>query len=103
MTTSIVTTSQQLRQLLLRIADSRLETCVRFRLIGQMWQTHFMQVVLVTEKGVILNNELDNKSIGINDLNAVMQFEFDQQLYQYEPYLHLRPQPTTFETSTSLV
>jgi hypothetical protein len=58
-----------------------------------MWQTYFMPVLMVTEKGVILHSEIDNHSVVVNDLNEVMAFEFEEQLYQYEPNFHYHVEP----------
>jgi hypothetical protein len=74
--------------LLTSIVDNKVSVCIRFRLIGQMWQANHMRVLKLTEKGVILNDEVNNKMVTIHDLNQVMQFELDSSLYQYEPHNH---------------
>jgi hypothetical protein len=81
-------TSQDLRRLLHHIQNPRLHICIRFRLIGQLWQPHFMRVVLVIDEGVTLEDEKEGKLFIINNLNDVMQFELDQSLFQYEPHYH---------------
>lgn len=93
MNSNIKVTSQELRELLLYINDSRLDTCVRFRLIGEMWHANYMRVIQLTEKGVTLHDERDNKFFTVRDLNNVMQFELDQPLHQYQPYFHYHVQP----------
>jgi hypothetical protein len=84
---------QHLRMLLTSIVDNKLEVCIRFRLLGQMWQPNHMRVLKLTETGVILNDELRNKMITIPDLTQVMQFELDSSLYQYEPHNHYEVSP----------
>src|SRR5688572_11387176 len=93
-TTIITVPSTELRRLLIRITYSQAKTSVRFRLMGQMWQTYFMPVLIVTEKGVVLHSEIDNQSVVIKDLNEVMAFEFEEQLYHYEPNFHYHVEPT---------
>lgn len=88
-------TSQELRQLLHHIQNPRLHICIRFRLIGQLWQSHFMRVVLVVEEGVTFEDEKESKLLSIKNLNDIMQFELDQPLFQYEPHYHYEVQPST--------
>lgn len=53
-----------------------------------------MDVILVTETGVILLNQEENNFYCIKNLNDVMQFEIDQKLFQYEPHFHYYLDPT---------
>jgi hypothetical protein len=78
----------ELRRLLITIADYNLPICFRFRILGDMWKTHFMRIVKVTEKGVVLNEESSNRLIVIADLSLVMQFELDGRIHGYEPNYH---------------
>lgn len=80
--------AHELRRLLLYINNFKPDACIRFRLIGDMWQTSYMRVVNLTEKGVTLNDEKDNKLIIIKDLNSIIQFELDQPLERYQPHFH---------------
>jgi hypothetical protein len=84
---------QHLRMLLTSIVDHKLQVCVRFRMLGQMWQPNHMRVLKLTEKGVILNDEINNKMVTVPDLSQVMQFELDSSLYQYEPHNHYEVNP----------
>lgn len=94
MNKNIKVTSQELKQLLLHIQNPTLNICIRFRLIGQMWQRDFMRVVAVTESIVTLQNDEGNKLYVVNNLNDVIQFEIDQRLFQYEPHFHYYHEPT---------
>jgi hypothetical protein len=78
----------ELRRLLVELRDKRPDICVRFRLLGEMWFPHFTRIVLVTETGAILNNEVTNKLIRVADLSNVMQFEIDHTFQNYKPYYH---------------
>lgn len=78
----------QLKRLLYELKDLRPDICVRFRLIGEMWQVSFHRIISLTEKGVVLNNEKDNKLIFIQDLSNVMQFEIDHSFREFEPHFH---------------
>jgi hypothetical protein len=78
----------ELRRLLVELRDKRPDICVRFRLLGEMWFTHFTRIILMTESGVILNNEVTNQLIRVADLSNVMQFEIDHTFQNYKPYYH---------------
>lgn len=88
MTNTVLVSVLELRRLLVEIKDKRPDICVRFRLIGEMWQNIHYRVVGITEKGAVLNDEHTNKLIFINDITQVMQFEVDQRFQQYQPHYH---------------
>ncbi|HEY3405528.1 MAG TPA: hypothetical protein VGK59_19230 [Ohtaekwangia sp.] len=77
----------ELRRLLFELRALRPEIGVRFRLIGELWQTHFYQIALLTEKGVALNNDQRKLTI-ISDLKNVMQFELEQVFQKFQPHFH---------------
>lgn len=78
----------ELARLLIELSDKRPDVCIRFRLIGEMWLTHFMRIVLVTDSGVVLNNEVSNKMVAVRDLSHVMQFEIDHSFQNFRPHFH---------------
>jgi hypothetical protein len=78
----------ELRRLLHELKDLRPDICVRFRMLGEMWQTNHVRVVQLTEKGVALNDERVNKLLFIQDLKDIVQFELDQAFQQYQPHFH---------------
>lgn len=87
----------ELRKLLVLISENVHTVCFRYRLIGQMWQRSFMCVNGVTDKGVFLKDELQNKTIFISDLKWIMQFELDGSIHSFVPNFHYEviPDPTT--------
>ena len=89
----IKVSSEELRQILFHIQNPTLNICVRFRLLGQLWQTSFMRVILVIENGVVLHTDGENKLTVIKNLTEVVQFELDQPLFQYEPHFHYYHEP----------
>ena len=78
----------ELRRLLIELRDKRPDICVRFRLLGEMWFPHFMRIVLITETGVILNNEVSNTLVKVSHLIQVMQFEIDRRFQNFMPHFH---------------
>ena len=83
----------ELRSLLASLLDHRLNICIRFRLVGEMWQPHHMRVLRLTEKGVLLNDEVKNTLVSIPDLAQIMQFEIDVQFQVYQPHYHYEVSP----------
>jgi hypothetical protein len=78
----------ELKRMLVTIVDLQLPVCFRFRILGEMWQQNFMRVVKVTEKGVVLNDEISNKTHHVTDLSHIVQFEIDQRLHTFHPHFH---------------
>lgn len=76
-----------LKQYLIDIKEHGPNVCVRFRLIGEMWQQHHVRVVAVTENRVLINDEFTNKLISI-DMNHVVQFEVDNKYKTLQPNFH---------------
>jgi hypothetical protein len=77
----------ELRQALLDIKEHAPHVCVRFRLLGELWQEHMMRVVSVTEQRVMVHDEVIDKLISI-DLNRVVQFELDGKFKVLQPHHH---------------
>jgi hypothetical protein len=78
----------ELTRLLIDLSDKRPDICIRFRLIGEMWFTHFMRIVLVSNGGVVLNNEVSSELVAVRDVTQVMQFEIDHRFQNFRPYFH---------------
>ena len=60
----------------------------RYRLIGEMWQSVFMRVLFVTETGVMLRDEINNRTILLSELKMIIQFELDSGLHTFDPNFH---------------
>ncbi len=78
----------ELKRLLFTIQDHNMPIFLRYRLIGEMWQSNFMKVSEVTENGAILIDESGNKLIVITDLSHIIQFELDGRIHAFEPNYH---------------
>lgn len=92
-TTKSLISVLELRRLLVDLKEKRPDICVRYRLLGEMWVVNSMRVVKVTEKGVMLNDEQNNKLINLPDLSSVMQFEIDAPFQGFQPHFHYNVQP----------
>lgn len=84
----------ELRRFLYELKDQRPDVCVRFRIIGEMWQSHFFKVVKLTESGAVLMNETTNQAMVIKDLREVVQFEIDSPYQNYQPHNHYTMEPS---------
>ena len=78
----------ELRRLLYTIVDNRLNTCFRYRALGEMWQPNFLRVMEINEKGLLLNDEVGNSFKCLPDLSKVMQFEIDVWVHNFLPHNH---------------
>ena len=78
----------ELKRLLVELKDKRANTCIRYRMIGEMWAEKFCKIIYVTEKGVVLNEEDTGKISVIQDLSQIMQFEIDTPFQGFQPYFH---------------
>jgi hypothetical protein len=83
----------ELRRLLIELNDKRPDICFRFRFLGEMWKVHFMRIVQVSEKGLILHDEVSDTQILVPDLSAIIQFELDNGYQNYEPHFHYEVKP----------
>lgn len=83
----------ELKRLVQELADLRPDISFRYRLIGEMWQTNFLTILQVTEKGAVLVEETTRRLFIIPDLTSVMQFELDQAFRQFAPHNHYTVEP----------
>jgi hypothetical protein len=83
----------ELRKLLFEIRDKRPDICIRFRMLGEHWGTHFMRILALTEKGAVLNEEGSKRLFHIPDLFNVIQFEIDRTFQAYQPHFHYLVKP----------
>jgi hypothetical protein len=84
----------ELRRLMIDLSENRPDICIRFRLLGELWNVHFMRVMRITEKGAVLFDET-NALVSISDLNFVMQFEIDKPFQGFQPYYHYEVTPVS--------
>ena len=91
--TKTLISALELKRLLVEIAEKRPQVCLRYRLIGEMWQPNFMRVKDVTDKGVFLKDELQNKTVLIPDLKWIVQFELDGPIHSFAPNFHYQVLP----------
>lgn len=80
-------TVTHLRRTLIDILEHGQNVCVRFRAMGEMWQTNFVRVVSVTEQRVLVNDETRNQLISV-ELSRIVQFEIDHRFKGLEPHNH---------------
>jgi hypothetical protein len=77
----------ELRQQLIDVLEHSPNLCVRFRMLGEMWQVNMMRLVGVTEDRALLHDEIANKLLSIK-LDNVMQFEIDNCFKELQPFFH---------------
>ena len=77
-----------LKRLLTSIADAPHASLFRYRLMGEMWQSGFMDVLQVSGTGVLLNDRNKGKHVLLTDLKNIAQFELDSAHSSYQPHCH---------------
>jgi hypothetical protein len=77
----------ELKRLLINLCEKRPDILVRYRLIGQMWQTNFVTIKQVIDDEVIFSDAkgLITKRVHLHDL---MQIELEGSFQMYRPYTH---------------
>ena len=80
-------TVTHLRRTLIDILEHGQGVCIRFRVIGEMWQSNFVRIVSVTEQRVLVNDEVMSKLLSI-EISKIIQFEIDHRFKGLEPYNH---------------
>jgi hypothetical protein len=89
-----IVTVTELRNMLYRLQDKSPDTCIRFRLIGKMWNDSFMNVRDVTDLGIaFVNRDASNQQISISNLANVIQFELENSFENYRAHFHYSVQP----------
>jgi len=78
----------ELKQLLHALNDRQPYTCIRVRLVGQLWQQSFMHIAAVYDDGVLLHSESDGRLLNIGKLSNIMQFEIDHAFQNFMPHNH---------------
>lgn len=84
----------ELRRLLFEIKEHRPDICFRYRLMGNMWTEDFHRVINVTDKGLVLGNEVSNTLVTVSNLTHIIQFELDHPFQSYKPYFHYEVVPS---------
>ena len=77
----------ELKLLAKSIIDHHAKIRMKYLIEGGVWTTHFLSVVMVTEKGLVLCDDANNKIESIPFLNDVTQFIIDEPFDSYNANL----------------
>jgi tRNA G26 N,N-dimethylase Trm1 len=69
---------QELKLLLSDILEQHANIRMKYQLNSENWNDHYLRILLVTDKGVILNDERNNKITSIKFLSDISRFELDK-------------------------
>jgi len=78
----------ELKRLLHDLKDTNADVDIRFRFLGQMWQSSFLKVFVVTDTGAVLFNRINSQVEIITNFADVIQFELDSRFQVYQPNNH---------------
>ena len=89
-----IVTVTELRNMLYRLQDKSPDTCVRFRLIGKVWNDSFVNVRDVSDLGIVfVNRNAADQLLNISNLANVVQFELETSFENYRAHFHYSVQP----------
>lgn len=77
----------ELKQILIDISEHGPDSLVRFRLLGELWQTRFVRIISLNDGRLLIHDEAVNKLISL-DVNQIMQFELDHKFKGIDPHFH---------------
>lgn len=80
----------ELKRLLVLLAENAQSVCIRYRMVGKMWESSFLRVIHVTDHGVFLKDESKSRMISVPDLRMIMQFELDGSVHTFQPNYHYK-------------
>jgi len=78
----------ELKRLLYELHDKQSYTCIRFRLLGAMWQKNFSRIFSINDDTIIFKDETSGRLLKLTDLTSIMQFELDHNFQQFIAYFH---------------
>jgi hypothetical protein len=82
----------ELKSLLFSLKDLRPDIYVRFRFLGEMWQTTQSKIIRMDDRGGLFCDVKTTQLYAIQDLGNVIQFEIDQAFQDFEPHFHYTTQ-----------
>ncbi|RAW02007.1 hypothetical protein [Pseudochryseolinea flava] len=77
----------EFKLLMKSIVDHHAKIRIKYLPDGGSWTINFFNVVMVTDKGMILSDEENNKILSISLTNGIVQFIIDEQFDSYLPNL----------------
>jgi hypothetical protein len=86
-------TTYYLRNLLQDLMGRRESVGIRFRMLGELWKPHFMQIVKITERGAIFSDESTKEFVFVPDLSDIVQIEIDDRFQELQPHFHYEVSP----------
>lgn len=84
-----------LKKIVLSIAERKHKISIRFRTVGQLWYPNFLRILKVEDgKRILFHDEKRKFFISLRDLTAITQFELDGRFNGLEPNFHYQVMET---------
>lgn len=93
-------TTLELKQSLIALKEHAPNTCIRLRMLGEMWQEFFQRITSISEERVLLHDEVKNRLQSFA-IGQVMQFEIDRKFRELQPHNHYTVEPDVSEIKMS--
>ena len=78
----------EFKRLLYELYEKQSYTHIRFRRLGEMWQTNFFKIFDINDDAVIFSDEISGRLMKMTDLASIMQFELDHNFQLFIAYVH---------------
>lgn len=78
----------ELKRLLFELKDKRPDICIRYRLIGEMWQENFTKIFTIVENRLFVEDARKGLIIHIQNLANIIQFEIDHSFQNFQAHNH---------------
>ena len=82
-TSNEIVSSLELKLLVESIINQHANIRIKYQLDGDAWTTDFFSVMMVTKKGLVLNNDANDKIKSIESIEQILQFMIDQPFDNY--------------------
>ena len=84
-------TTTELKRLIAELLDHRPGTRIRFRLMGNMWENDYVQIVHATANSLVAQ-QVNTNELRFISLKQIMEFEVEQKFREFRPHFHYKVQ-----------
>ena len=78
----------ELKRLLFELKDKRPDICIRYRLIGEMWQENFTKIFSVVDNRLFVEDSRRGLIIHVQNIASIIQFEIDHSFQNFQAHNH---------------
>lgn len=83
-------TTVDLRRLLVELLDHSPNTGIRFRVMGNMWEKNYLQIIHATTEYSVIVQDKKSDQMKFISLKQVVEFEIEQKFKGFKPNYHYK-------------